>query len=69
MKQAIGRAFGIEVDNYVLIGFSGVQKLVTVGGVDVKLDKPYYDAHYWVNSHTQGWGLPKGTSHLGPRMR
>jgi LCP family protein required for cell wall assembly len=68
MKQAMSRAFGIEVDNYVLIGFSGVQKLVrAVGGVDVTLDKAYYDAHYWVNNHTQGWGLPKGTSHLGPR--
>jgi LCP family protein required for cell wall assembly len=67
MKQAMSRAFGIEVDHYVLIGFSGVQKLVrAVGGVDVTLDKAYYDAHYWVNGHTQGWGLPKGTSHLGP---
>ena len=67
MKQAVSRAFGIEVDNYVLIGFSGVQKLVrAVGGVDVTLDKAYYDAHYWVNARRQGWGLPKGTSHLGP---
>jgi LCP family protein required for cell wall assembly len=67
MKQAVSRAFGIEIDNYVLIGFSGVQKLVrAVGGVDVTLDKAYYDAHYWVNGRTQGWGLPKGTSHLGP---
>lgn len=67
MKQAMSRAFGIEVDNYVLIGFRGVQKLVrAVGGVDVTLDKAYYDAYYWVNGHTRGWGLPKGTSHLGP---
>ncbi len=68
MKQAMSRAFKIEIDNYVLIGFSGVQKLVrAVGGVDVTLDKPYYDAYYWVNGQTQGWGLPKGKSHLGPR--
>lgn len=67
MKQAVGRAFGIEIDNYVLIGFVGVQKLVrAVGGVDVTLDKAYYDAHYWVNPHRQGWGLPAGKSHLGP---
>lgn len=67
MKQAVSRAFGIEVDNYVLIGFAGVQKLVkAVGGVDVTLDKAYYDAHYWVNPRRQGWGLPKGKSHLGP---
>ena len=67
MKQAVSRAFGIEIDNYVLIGFSGVQKLVrAVGGVDVTLDKAYYDPYYWVNGRTRGWGLPKGKSHLGP---
>jgi LCP family protein required for cell wall assembly len=67
MKQAMSRAFKIEVDNYVLIGFGGVQKLIrAVGGVDVTLDKPYYDPYYWVNGRTRGWGLPKGTSHLGP---
>jgi LCP family protein required for cell wall assembly len=67
MRQAVARAFDIEVDGYVFVGFEGVKQLVAaVGGVDVTLDKPYYDAHYWVNRHTQGWGLPAGTSHLGP---
>lgn len=65
MKQAVSRAFSIEVDNYVFIGFAGVKQLVgAVGGVDVTLDRPYYDAHYWVNARTQGWGLPAGKSHL-----
>ena len=67
MKAAVAEAFGIEIDNYVFIGFAGVRQLVeAVGGVDVTLDKPYYDAHYWVSATRQGWGLPKGTSHLGP---
>jgi LCP family protein required for cell wall assembly len=67
LSQAVAKAFDIEVDGYVFIGFAGVKSLVAaVGGVDVTLDAPYYDAHYWVNSHTQGWGLPKGTSHLSP---
>jgi polyisoprenyl-teichoic acid--peptidoglycan teichoic acid transferase len=65
MKQAVGRAFGIEIDNYVFMGFSGVKAYVrAVGGVDVTLDKPYYDPFYWVNNHHQGWGLPAGKSHL-----
>jgi LCP family protein required for cell wall assembly len=65
MKQAVSRAFGIEIDAYVFIGFSGVRRLVgAVGGVDIVLDKPYYDPYYWVNSHTQGWGLPAGKNHL-----
>jgi polyisoprenyl-teichoic acid--peptidoglycan teichoic acid transferase len=67
MSQAVAKAFDIEVDGYVFIGFAGVKNLVAaVGGVDVTLDQAYYDAHYWVNAHTQGWGLPKGTSHLSP---
>lgn len=65
MEKAVGAAYGIEIDNYALIGFVGFRKLITaVGGVDVTLDRAYYDAYYWVNNHTQGWGLPKGTSHL-----
>ncbi len=65
MKQAVGRAFGIEVDRFALIGFTGVTRLVAaVGGVDVTLDAPYYDPEYWVTNKHRGWGLPAGTSHL-----
>ena len=65
MKQAFARAFGIEVDRYAFIGFTGVTKLVrAVGGVDVTLSEAYYDPLYWVNGHHRGWGLPAGTSHL-----
>ena len=67
MRDAFAKAFDIEIDGYVFIGFAGVKALIgAVGGVDVTLAKAYYDAHYWVNARTQGWGLPKGTSHLGP---
>jgi LCP family protein required for cell wall assembly len=65
MKVAVSKAFGIEVDSYALIGFGGVRGLVdAVGGVDVVLDKAYYDPDYWVTSKRQGWGLPAGRSHL-----
>jgi LCP family protein required for cell wall assembly len=68
MRNAVGKAFGIEIDSYVFIGFEGVKDMVAaVGGVDVRLDQAYYDAHYWVSPSHQGWGLPKGTSHLGPK--
>lgn len=67
MREAFATAFDIEIDGYVFIGFTGVKQLVgAVGGVDVKLDKPYYDPYYWVTSRKRGWGLPAGTSHLGP---
>jgi LCP family protein required for cell wall assembly len=68
LRNLMSNAFGIEIDSYVFIGFEGVQSMVAaVGGVDVTLAKPYYDAHYWVNAHHEGWGLPAGRSHLGPK--
>jgi len=67
MKSAVSRAFDLEVDRYVFIGFAGVKQLVrAVGGVDVTLEKAYHDPYYWVNPGLRGWGLPRGTSHLGP---
>ena len=65
MEAAFSKAFGIEIDGYAFIGFSGVKNLVdAVGGVDVVLSKAYYDPYYFVNNHHQGWGLPAGKSHL-----
>ncbi len=67
MRAEFAAAFQIEIDGYVFIGFRGVRELVAaVGGVDVTLDHAYYDPDYWVTSKKQGWGLPKGRSHLGP---
>jgi len=66
LSGAISKAFGIEVDGYIFIGFAGVKDLVrAVGGVDVTFDRPYYDPEYWVTSSHRGWGLPAGRSHLG----
>jgi len=68
MKRAIAKAFDIELDGFVFIGFEGVRRLVdAVGGVTVVLDKAYYDPYYWVNSRTQGWGLPAGANRLNGR--
>jgi LCP family protein required for cell wall assembly len=65
MEQAVERAFDIELDGFVFIGFEGVRRMVdAVGGVEITLEKAYYDPYYWVNAKTQGWGLPAGTSKL-----
>ena len=65
MKEVVSAAYDLEVDSYVFIGFAGFRQLIAeIGGVEVTLDKAYYDPYYWVNNRTQGWGLPKGTSHL-----
>ena len=64
LKGVLPRSYN-KIDNYVLMGFTGLTKLVAaVGGVDVTLDRSYYDPYYWVNGQTQGWGLPAGKSHL-----
>ncbi len=65
MEQAVEKAFRIELDGFVFIGFEGVRRMVdAVGGVTVTLDKAYYDPYYWVTSKVQGWGLPAGSSKL-----
>jgi len=65
LEAAFSKAFGIEIDGYVFIGFAGVKNLVdAVGGVDVVLDKAYYDPDYYVTNRHRGWGLPAGKSHL-----
>ncbi len=65
MERAISKAFGIEVDGFVFIGFEGVQRMVSaVGGVTVNLPKAYYDPEYWVTARHRGWGLPAGASRL-----
>ena len=65
LEKAIAKAYGIEIDYGALTGFAGVRELVNaVGGVKVTLAKSYYDPAYWVNSHTQGWGLSAGEHKL-----
>src|SRR6202008_5020631 len=44
MSRAVAAAFKVEIDGYAFLGFAGAKGLVAgVGGVDVTLDKPYYD--------------------------
>jgi LCP family protein required for cell wall assembly len=65
MKNAISKAYQIEIDFAVLTGFAGVRKLITaVGGVTVTMATAYYDPIYWVTSKKQGWGLSAGTHRL-----
>ena len=65
MSNAVAKAFEVEVDGYAFIGFAGVKQLVaSVGGVDVVLERAYYDPYYWVTNKQRGWGLPAGKSHL-----
>ena len=65
MSKAVGRALRVEIDNYVVIGFEGVKRLVNaVGGVDVVLDKAIRDPVYWLSPTKRGVTFKAGKNHL-----
>ena len=65
MSKAVGRALGVEIDNYVVIGFDGVKRLVdAAGGVDVVLDKTIRDPVYWLTPTKRGVTFKAGKNHL-----
>ncbi len=65
MSRTIGRALRVEIDNYVVIGFEGVKRLVdAVGGVDVVLNKAVRDPAYWLSATKRGVSFPAGKNHL-----
>ncbi|HTC86323.1 MAG TPA: LCP family protein [Candidatus Acidoferrum sp.] len=61
MRMIVGRALGIEIDAYALVGFDAFRKLVNnVGGVRVYVAKTFYDPTYSIKKGHRGWGLKKG---------
>ena len=67
MAHAMGYAFGIEIDGYVLIGFRGLQRFIDrIGGVEIELDRPLSDPTMHVGKH--GLDLPAGRSTLDGRL-
>lgn len=66
MVSAMEYMSGIEIDNYAMIGFRGVRGLVnSVGGVDVKLDKPLVDlSMHIVMKGKKGLRLKAGRNHM-----
>jgi LCP family protein required for cell wall assembly len=67
MKQALGYAFGIEIDYYAIIKFTGVVSLINhIGGVDVSLAARFDDSTPPIShlNHNKGLHLHKGVNHL-----
>jgi LCP family protein required for cell wall assembly len=69
MKATFGKAFGIEIDYAVVIGFGGVVKLVNaIKPVTVKIAKTYTDRSFgWVDARGRrhiGWTITKGVHQL-----
>jgi LCP family protein required for cell wall assembly len=65
MSRTVGRALKVEIDNYVVIGFEGVKRLVNaVGGVDIVLPETIRDSAYWLSPTKRGVVFPAGKNHL-----
>jgi LCP family protein required for cell wall assembly len=61
LRKIIGRAFGIEIDAYALIGFVGFRKLVNnVEGVRVYVPKTFRDRTYSMRKGQRGVTFTKG---------
>ncbi len=67
MKEMTGTITGLKIDKAVVINFAGFKQLVdAVGGIDVKLSKPFAETQQFVEGQECGgsFSLPAGTVHL-----
>jgi polyisoprenyl-teichoic acid--peptidoglycan teichoic acid transferase len=69
MKATFGKAFGIEIDNAVIVGFRGVVHFINaIKPVTVKIARTYTDRSFgWVDSRGRrhiGWTITKGVHKL-----
>lgn len=61
MRKIVGKALGIEIDAYAVVGFTAFRKLVNnVGGLRVYVAKTFYDYSYSIKRGHRGFGLKKG---------
>jgi LCP family protein required for cell wall assembly len=55
LRKIIGRALGIEIDAFALLGFAGFRRLVNnVGGLDVYVARKLYDPVYSMRAGQHG---------------
>jgi LCP family protein required for cell wall assembly len=67
MEKMMETITGLKIDHAIAINFTGFQKLIdTVGGVDVRLPKAFYETKQFVEGNECGgtFTLPAGTNHL-----
>lgn len=65
LRAIVGRALGVEIDAYAIIGFAGFRKLIgNVRGLDVYVAKSFYDRTYSIRRGRYGFGLKRGWHHL-----
>lgn len=67
MEKMMGAVTGLRIDHAIAINFDGFRQLIdTVGGVDVKLSKPFAETQQFVEGNECGkeFVLPAGVVHL-----
>ncbi|MFA5871185.1 MAG: LCP family protein [Parcubacteria group bacterium] len=67
MEEMMGTITGLKIDHAVVINFDGFKQLIdTVGGVDVRILKPFTEPKQFVEGNECGgvFSLPAGTNRL-----
>jgi LCP family protein required for cell wall assembly len=65
LRLIIGKAIGVEIDAYAILGFDGFRKLVNnVGGLDVYVATKVCDWSYWMTATQRGVCFPRGPNHV-----
>lgn len=67
MEKIMETITGLKIDHAIVINFNGFKQLIdTVGGVDVRLSKPFSEMKQFVEGNECGgiFALPAGTNHL-----
>lgn len=67
MEEMMGTVTGLKIDHAVVINFDGFMKLIdAVGGIDVKLTKPFSETQQFVEGNECGgmFTLSAGINHL-----
>jgi LCP family protein required for cell wall assembly len=67
MEKMMGTITGLKIDHAIAINFNGFKQLIdTMGGVDVKLSKPFSETKQFVEGNECGgvFNLPAGTNHM-----
>ena len=63
LKEALGYAFGTQIDHYVMVDFDGLVKLIdAIGGIEVALEEDLIDESMHIGS--RGLRLRAGTPRL-----
>ncbi len=65
LKQVLGGLYGLDIQYYAMVNFSGFENIVdTLGGVTINVQNPVLDDHYPGDKGTLRVYIPAGVQHM-----